>query len=47
MHVAADLVDPAAAATVAAAAGDADVLVNNAGGVLEPSMRADGFLGLE
>jgi putative oxidoreductase len=46
-HVAADLTDPGAAAVVANAAGDADVLVNNAGGVLAPSMAANGFLGLD
>jgi putative oxidoreductase len=46
-HVAVDLIDPDAAAAVADAADDADVLVNNAGGVLEGSMAADGFLALD
>lgn len=46
-HVAADLADPEAAAVVADVTGDADVLVNNAGGVLPPSMEAHGFLALD
>lgn len=46
-HVAADLTDPDAASEIAATAGDADVLVNNAGGVLPASMAAGGFLALD
>lgn len=40
-----DLTTPDGAATLAARAGDADILVNNLGGVVEESMRAGGFLG--
>jgi putative oxidoreductase len=46
-HVAADVTDPRAAGAIAEAAGDADVLINNAGGVLERSMAAGGFLDLD
>ncbi|MEV5709970.1 SDR family oxidoreductase [Actinoallomurus sp. NPDC052274] len=40
-----DLTTPDGVAALAARAGDADILINNLGGVAEESMRAGGFLG--
>lgn len=45
--VQADLVEPESAAAVVARAGEIDVLVNNVGGVIDASMHAPGFLGID
>ncbi|GAA2264407.1 SDR family oxidoreductase [Nonomuraea roseoviolacea subsp. roseoviolacea] len=45
--VQADLTTPEGVRALAERAGDVDVLVNNLGGVLDASMRAGGFLGID